>query len=263
MGIEHASIVVAYMLVASIGVVWVYVHHSTVKRYIRRIAGVDAIHYAVSRAVELGRPISFSTGLTGVGPVLYAGLGVLKEVAKKVAAFKAKLIVPQNTPEALAMVEDTVREAYISSGRLEHFDPKSIVFLSEDQFAFASGYMGLIHRENVGSAFLFGQFSAESLILAEAGQQVGAFQIGASISPEQVPFFICTCDYTLIGEELFAAATYLSDDAVQAGVLAGQDRIKLAIMAIILLGVLIVTIQAIYPEAPLPSIQDFIMQGGE
>lgn len=262
MGLEHASVCVAAFLIGSFLLVWWCVRGTLLKGYIRRISGIDAIDYAVCRSVEQGRPVSFSTGITGVGPVLYACLGVLKEVAKKVAVFKAKLLVPQNTPEALAMVEETVREAYTAADRLEHFDPKSVVFLSEEQFAFASGYMGLVHRENVGAAFLFGSFAAESLILAEAGQQVEAFQIGASISPEQVPFFICTCDYTLIGEELFAASTYLSKDAVQIGILAGQDRIKLAIMVLIVVGVVFATIHVINPEITLPNLQKIIMWGG-
>lgn len=262
MGIEHASPCIAAFLIASIALVYANVRRSSGGGYIRRIAGIDAIQYAVSRAVEEGRPVSFTTGITGVGPVLYACLGVLKEVARKIATFKSKIIVPQNSPEALAMVEDAIRQSYLEAGRLEHFDPKSVVFLSEEQFAFASGYMGLIHRENVGSAFLFGSFAAESLILAEAGQQVGAFQIGASISPEQVPFFICTCDYTLIGEELFAASTYLSEDKVQQGVLAGQDRIKIAIISLVILGTVFATIRAVRPDISTPNLQKIILSGG-
>jgi hypothetical protein len=147
----------------------------------------------------------------------------------------------------MALVEDTVRDAYREAGRSSSFDPESIKFLSSEQFAFASGYMGLMHREKAGAAFMFGAFAAEALVLAEAGQQVGARQVAASVSPEQVAFFICTCDYTLIGEELFGSSAYLSREPVQVATLAAQDRLKLLCLGFIVIGVLLATIQ---PWAP-------------
>ncbi len=209
--------------------------------YIRRLAGVDAIEEATGRAAELGKPIVFSTGLTGVGPVLQACLGVLHYVSRKAARYKAKLFVPQNDPAVMAITSDTVQDAYREEGRFSSFDSRTVTFLSEEQFAFAAGYMGLVQREQAASTFLFGVFAAESLILAEAGQRIGAMQIASSVSPEQVPFFICTCDYTLIGEELFGASAYLTREPVQVGSLMAQDRVKLLFFVIIIMGVLIAT----------------------
>lgn len=216
--------------------------------YIRRIPGIDAIEGAVGRCAELGRPVVFTTALTDLGPVLYACLGVLYSVARKAAQYKLKLIVPQYSPEAMALVEDNVRSAYSDVGRLNSFDPDGIKFLSGEQFAFASGYMGLMHREKAGAAFMFGAFAAEALVLAEAGQQVGARQVAASVSPEQVAFFICTCDYTLIGEELFAASAYMSREPVQVATLAAQDRLKIVFLALILVGVLFATLEPWIPQ---------------
>jgi hypothetical protein len=214
---------------------------------IRRIPGVDAVEGAVGRCAEQGRAVSFTTALTDVGPVLYACLGVLQAVARKAAQYKLTLLVPQYSPEAMAIVEDGVRSAYSEVGKAGQFDPDSIIFLSSEQFAFASGYMGLLHRQKPGAAFLFGAFAAESLVLSEAGQQVGARQVAASVSPEQVAFFICTCDYTLIGEELFGASAYLSRDPVQVATVAAQDRFKLLLCAVIVLGVIAATVNALWP----------------
>ncbi len=41
-----------------------------------------------------------------------------------------------------------------------------------------------------------------------------------------MPFFVAASDYCLIGEELFAAAAYLSKDQVQLGSILGQDVSK-------------------------------------
>jgi len=249
-GLEHATPAVIALLVAAFLLLFREFKriNKGFEHNIRRIPGVDAIEGAVGRCAEQGRAVSFTTALTDVGPVLYACLGVLRSIAKRVAQYKLKLLVPQYSPEAMAVVEDSVRDAYNEAGRSSLFDPESIMFLSSEQFAFASGYMGLLHREKPGAAFLFGSFAAESLVLSEAGQQVGARQVAASASPEQVAFFICTCDYTLIGEELFGASAYLSRDPIQVGTVAAQDRFKLIIVAIISVGVISATISNWFPE---------------
>ncbi|MCB0337510.1 MAG: hypothetical protein KDD62_14435 [Bdellovibrionales bacterium] len=267
MGVEHATPGTLIFLVILLGPILYFIKRARSGEdiFVRRIAGIDALDESIGRAAELGRPISFSTGLTGVGPILYAILGVLSYVAERAARFKTPLLVPQNDPEVMAIVEDVVRDSYRRASRLSYFEPQNIRYLSDSQFAFASGYMGLVHRENVAAAFLFGTFAAESLILAEAGQQVGAMQVGASVSPEQVAFFICACDYTLIGEELYAASAYISKDPVQLGSLAGQDIAKLVFFVLIIIGVAIATLNSLYPEWQLNNVEYWLLKpwGGE
>ena len=248
MGIEHATPVILILMLALVGPVLYYIKiaKAGANLYVRRIPGIDAIDEASARAAEVGRPVAFSLGLSGIGPVLYACLGVLYYVAQKAAVFKSKLLVPQSAPEVMAIAEDTVHDAYRDASKLSQFDPSSVMYLSDEQFAYAAGYVGMVQRENVASAFLFGSFAAESLILAEAGQQIGAMQVSATVSPEQVAFFICTCDYTLIGEELFAASAYLTREPVQLGSLIAQDRAKLLFVLMIVAGVLIATLNSIF-----------------
>lgn len=266
MAVEHATLGILLLTIAMLLPVGYGIFRARREEglYVRRIKAVDAVDEACGRAAEMGRPISFSSGLTGISPVLYACLGVLYHVARKAAIFRNRLIVPQNDPQVLVVSEDVVRDAYRSVGRLSAFDQKQIQFLSEEQFAFAAGYMGLVQRERVGSAFLLGNFAAESLMLAEAGQQMGAMQIAGTVNPEQVPFFICTCDYTMIGEELFGASAYLTREPVQLGSLYGQDRAKLLLLAIILIGVAIATWNSLAGTligglAPLPNVETFIL----
>jgi hypothetical protein len=250
MGVEHATpgmLIIMFVLALPL---FYFIRQARDGRdlFVRRIAGIDAINQAVGRAAEMGRSVSFCTGLTSVSPVLYAVLGVLSHVTRKCAIYRNKLLLPQNAPDVMAISESVMKDAYRIEGRSSDFDPANIIYLSDEQFAFASGYMGMVHRENVASAFLFGYFAAESLILAEAGQQVGALQVAASVSPEQVPFFITACDYTLIGEELYAASAYLTREPVQMGSLLAQDRAKIVIFILILVGVAIATAKVFWPE---------------
>lgn len=235
MNTEHANIPIILFLVLSFGLIGLC-HKLRTKLYLRKIEGVEHMDYAIARAAEQGKSIIFTTGITGMGSVLYACLILLKNVVKKAAQLRTSVIVPQCTPEAVALIESTMIDAYANVGLPEDFSSSQIRFLSEEQFAFASGYSGIVHRENIGTAFLFGQFAGESLILSEAGKQVSAYQIAGSVSPEQVPFFICTCDYTLIGEELFAASAYVSNSQRAIESLRVQDILRIVFMSIIIIG---------------------------
>ena len=245
--LEHATPGTILLLLIIVGPVIYFIRKAQqgADLHIRRIRAIDAIDEATGRAAELGRPIVFSTGLTSVGPLLYACLGILYYVARKAANYATRIIAPQNDPQVLAIVEDTIRDGFRDEDRLSSFEPRDIQFLSEDQFAFAAGYMGLVQRENAASTFLLGRFAAESLLLAEAGQQVGAMQIAGSVNFEQVPFFICTCDYTAIGEELFASSAYLTREPIQVGSVVGQDRGKLFLMGLMLIGVVTATYHSV------------------
>ena len=61
-----------------------------------------------------------------------------------------------------------------------------------------------------------------------------------------MPFFVTTCDYTLIGEELYAASAYLSREPIQLGTLRGQDFGKAFILVVLALGTLLATVGVLF-----------------
>jgi hypothetical protein len=203
--------------------------------FIRRIPGLAALDESVGRATEMGRPMLFSLGLGGLDIVTLQALAVLGHVARLAARYATRVIVPVVDAVIFPVTEEVLRDAYTAEGRPELFDSNDVRFLSDQQFAYASGVMGIIGREQVASSFLFGSFFAESLILAEAGHQVGAMQVAGTPSTTQIPFFIAACDYTIIGEEYYAASAYLTREPVFLGSLIGQDWGKIALLAIIIL----------------------------
>jgi hypothetical protein len=75
-------------------------------------------------------------------------------------------------------------------------------------------------------------------VLAETGNAAGAIQIAGTAMPAQLPFFVTACDYTLIGEELFAASAYLSKEPKLLGSLKGQDYAKAIFLILIIIGVI-------------------------
>lgn len=211
--------------------------------FIRRIPGLAAIDEAMGRATEMGRPIMYNYGIVGLGVIVLQSMTILSHVAKKAARFGSKVIVPAVDPQVMAVTEGVLHDAYASEGKEELFHHEDIRYLSGEQFAYAAGCIGIMHRERVAANFMLGYFYAEALLLAETGQHIGAIQIAGVPDMQQIPFFIVTCDYTIIGDEYYAGSAYLSREPNLLGSLVGQDLSKACLVALIAASALLVTLQ--------------------
>ncbi len=211
------------------------------KIFIRKIPGLDALEEAVGRATEMGRPILYVPGLSTISDVAtIASLNILSQVAKKTAEYNTTLLVPNRNPVVYTVAREVVKEAYTDAGRPDAFNPDNIYFLTQNQFGYAAAVCGTMVRDKPATNLFLGMFWAESLILAETGSTTGAIQIAGTDSVHQLPFFVTACDYTLIGEELYAASAYLSREPLLMGSLKGQDWGKMIIMTLIILGSLLI-----------------------
>ena len=216
------------------------------KMYIRKIAGLDAIDDAVGRATEMGKPILFSFGLGYITDmVVIAALPLLRKIAKKSAEYSTRLIVPNSDPIVMTAAQETVKEAYTEMGRPDFYNADNVTFLTSDQFGYAAGVDGIILREKPGAIFWFGYFYAESLIMAETGHSVGAIQLAGTTETTQLPFFVAACDYTMIGEEIYAASCYLRPEPIMLGTLKGEDFIRFWLIVLITATVVLGTAGAI------------------
>jgi hypothetical protein len=210
--------------------------------YIRPIAGLAAVDEAVGRATEMGKPVMYIPGIMDMDNIqTIASMIILGRVARKTAEYETPLLVPTSRSIVMSAAQETVKEAYLDAGRPDAYDSDKIRYLTDDQFGYAAGVDGLMLREKPGAIFYMGAFYAESLILAETGHSTGAIQIAGTAMPSQLPFFVTACDYTLIGEELFAASAYLSKEPLLLGSLKGQDWGKAIAMGILVVGIVLVS----------------------
>jgi hypothetical protein len=210
--------------------------------FIRKIAGLDAVDEAVGRATEMGKKILYIPGTSDMDNVqTIAGVTILARVARLTAEYETPLEVPVSRSLVMVTCREVVKEAYSSAGRPDSYKDDMVHYLTDDQFGYAAGVDGLILREKPATIFYQGAFYAEALIMAETGNSIEAIQIAGTAQPAQIPFFFASCDYTLIGEELFAASAYLSKEPKLLGSLKGQDMGKAIILICLLLGVVFVT----------------------
>jgi len=208
--------------------------------YLRTIPGLKALEEAVGRATEMGKSVLFVPGISDLDQVeTITGLNILGHVAEHTAKYETSLNVPVSKSIVMEAGREVCKEAYLRAGRPDLYYDDMVHYVTEEQFAYTAGITGIMERDKPAACFYLGKFYAESLILAEAGNSIGALQIAGTGSYSQIPFFVTACDYTLIGEEFFVASAYLSKKPELVGSIKGQDIVKLLVMIAIALTVVL------------------------
>lgn len=221
---------------------------------VRRIAALEAIKDAVGRATEMGRSILFVPGIQDMDNIqTVAGLTVLGNVSRTAAEYDAAIEVPTSRSLVMEAAREAVQASYLAAGRADAYNADAIRYITDEQFGFVAYVSGRMVREKPAACFYMGCFFAESLILAETGNSIGAIQIAGTAESSQLPFFVAACDYTLIGEEFMAASAYLSGEPDQIGSLKGQDLAKAIAAIVIVIGVVLATMAVIAPNGPIPA----------
>jgi hypothetical protein len=238
--IDLAGVALAIILFALVVVWYIWRARRGEHLFVRRIAGLEAVDEAVGRATEMGRAVLYIPGtgrISEMGSI--AALNLLGEIAKKTAEFGTKINVPNKDPVIYTVAREVVKGSYTTAGRPDAYDPSSVYFVAENALAYAAAVNGIMVRETPGANFLMGPFHAESLILAETGASTGAIQIAGTDQVPQLPFFVVACDYTLMGEELYAASAYLAREPLMLGALKGEDVGKLVFTVFLVIGTIL------------------------
>lgn len=213
------------------------------KLFIRKIAGLDAVDEAIGRATEMGRPILFIPGIQDMDDVqTIAGITILGHVSRTIASYDTRLYMPVSRSLVMTAARETIKTSYLTAGRPDAYNDDMVTYVTDEQFGYVAAVDGYMVRQKPATCFYLGAFFAESLIMAETGNSIGAIQIAGTAMPTQLPFFVAACDFTLIGEELFAASAYLSNEPRQLGALKGQDVGKGIAIAVILIGAVAATL---------------------
>jgi hypothetical protein len=240
----RGSVLVGVILFFGFVLYYIASAQSGKKPFVRRIPGIDAIEEAIGRATEMGRSVLYIPGIQDISDIqTVAGLVILESVAKLTARYETPIVVPVTYPIPFTIAEEMVKGGYLHAGRPEAYDPDSVRFVSPEQFAYVASVTGIMLRDRPAAHIFMGSFYAESLLLAETGFATGAIQVAGTANVHQLPFFVVACDYTLIGEELYAASAYLSGEPKLVGALKGADLMKILIILSVVVGCVLETLR--------------------
>lgn len=215
--------------------------------FIRRVPAIDAIDEGIGRATELGRPVIASPGIAvyGIDYWTVAALSILAHVARLCARNELKLLVPLGGSDQsytlMEVARDVVENEYRMEGKADDYDVENLPFLSGRQFAWASGYVGLLHRERPGVDIMVGLQWASAMYMSEVAHEVGCMQISGTTYLSNIACLATSSDYVMIGEEMTAAGAYLSEDPIQISSIRTQDIIKAILLVILILGVITIS----------------------
>lgn len=221
---------------------------------IRTIAAFDAIEEAIGRAVETGGivhnttgSISFQGPSSGGSAAQMAGISILAYITNKCLDKGAHIVSSVPAPEIYALESTIMQEEFKKFGReSEWSDDKFLRFVPKisNNAPYAAGVGGYLLREKPAVNFMFGPYYYEALVIPDAGRRAGCFQVAGTTSIGYTAFFIATCEYVCIGEELYGVQALATGDPMQAGSLRGNDLNKLWITILLIIGILATSIGA-------------------
>jgi len=185
---------------------------------LRPIDGFDRIPMWVGQAIEGNRPLHLSIGSAGVGEnstiVALAGAEFFYYVIQEATIGDISPIISTTSTSAIPLGQDTLRRAYQSRDRSDRYQASKARWYPQGQrsMAFAAALTGMMKVENPSAHILAGSFGPEIALVLDAAhhQNQGTFAVSDQIEGQAIAFALA--DNYLIGEELFAAPAYVSDD---------------------------------------------------
>ncbi|NTW04450.1 MAG: hypothetical protein HGA19_24835 [Oscillochloris sp.] len=238
------------LLVTLVVVAITWLHHARVisgKLPARRpLPALDSLRSALGRGAETGRALHVSPGAGQIGAgsgtrsstaETLAGLLVAGRVAEEAALNGAPILVSSGDAVAHLALRGIVRQAYQMAGQTQDYDAARVQLLAhQDGLAYASGVTTLYGRQQIEASALVGGFGQEFLLIGEEGAQRQLPQIAGTTSSTALPMMMLTTSSTLIGEEIFAAESYLTTEPAAQSRLMTQDTLRTVVILLVISG---------------------------
>jgi hypothetical protein len=208
----------------------------------RPLAGFDIMRRALARGAETGQaihvsPVAGTVGNRATTAETVVGLLAAERVATEAARNGATMLVSSGDAVSHLALRGTLRQAYQGAGQAQDYHPNSVQLLAhQDTAAYAAGVAMIYGRQRLEASQLIGSFNQDFLLIGETGAQQGIPQVAGATSTAALPVMLLSSDATLIGEEIFAAEAYISDDAPPQARLRTQDALRIVVIALIVLG---------------------------
>lgn len=207
---------------------------------IRPLEAFELINEGIGRAAEMGRPIVVLPGISSLRSAqTMAGLTMFGEISQKAADIGVTTTTVTSSTQTVAALEAIAGDVYSRIGKPELYQPgKYVKWFGGGQFVYAIGAAGHILEEKPGFVVQVGYFLSDVIVVGETASRVGALQIGGTADQSGLPLMAICCDSILFGEEIYAASASITGDVRTIGTLAGEDWVKVILLALMTIGVL-------------------------
>jgi len=214
---------------------------------IRTIPALSAIVEGIGRSVEVKKPVHFSFGSGGAGLTgeavseTVAGVGILHYTASACARLGARFIMHlPNQPQSIPLLEGSIDDAYLGEGKTGEFDKANdLRFYGTGMMVFAAAASESYMRDGCALVILVGRQNTLQYVHLEAAKLQGAIVVGGTTRWTAMYIFALTCDYMLIGEEVFAAGAKVSENPYMLNSLQVEEYMKYFSIAVLAFGILL------------------------
>jgi hypothetical protein len=235
------SMAVFIVLLATIAYLWNRGKQG-IKPFLRTPDGVKGLDEAVGRATEMGRPVFFFPGRAGGGVTsTTAAISVLNYVVQQCAKQGTDLFIGVMPATTLPYVQEAVHAGCVIAGVPEAEESIRVEYLSDNLWAFIASYDGRMLREKAAANLIFGGMGADTLLYAETGARIGAFQVSGIQDTGNIHWPAAVCDYYMLPEELYVAGAILGGDVIEMNLMVAYDVLRVLSIALFLVVGLIVT----------------------
>ena len=180
------------------------------RRMQRQMAGFDQIPQWTTQSIESNRPLHLSFGGAGVGgdntPVALAEAEFFYHVIERANSSDMSPIVSMSSPATIPLGQDTVRRAWRNG------DTLSRVQWYPPDLAYAGAVMASMAIDEPAAHIMAGSFGSELALMLDGADRRGQPSLALSDRLEGQAVAFAIADNVLIGEELFAAPSYVSED---------------------------------------------------
>ena len=207
---------------------------------LRGIPALTRLYRSVGLSVEDGTRLLIGLGgpslLTPNGGAPLAGLGLLRHLTERTSLSDSPPIAAAGESSLALLAQDTLEAGYQGAGAGEFYQPTTGRLTGMTPFSSMAGMIPILHDENVSTTVLVGHFGVEAALLAEAAERENTFLIGSSDALSAQAALFASAHEALIGEELYAASTYLGAGAAHTASLTVQDILRWIIILVLLAG---------------------------
>jgi hypothetical protein len=209
----------------------------------RDIPAFNRLRQAVGLVVEDGSRLHISLGhgalTTPQSASALAGLGLMRRLADLTSAGDQPPIATSGDATLAILSQDTLQTAAKFSERAT-FDSAAGRLTGLTPFSYAAGAIAAIRDEKVSANVLMGNFGVEVALLTDAVERENTFVLAGSDNLTAQAVIYASAQEPLIGEEVYAAGSYVESGPLHTASLSVQDILRWLIIAAILVGALIV-----------------------
>ena len=205
----------------------------------QQVPGFERLPGWVGQAIEAGRPLHLSFGSAGIdkdnAAVAAAEAELFYHIIKAAGSGDVAPVISTSSSATIPLCQDTIRRAWDGNDRRARAQwypqgPRSM--------AFAAGLTATMQVDNPSAHILAGSFGPELALILDSAQRQGQGSFAVSDQLEGQAIAYAMADEVLIGEQLFSAAAYLSNESTARADASVQDvwrGLLIMLMAILVL----------------------------